>query len=386
MITNHISAYSYSCEYPPQAHTAGISRNHISAYSYSCEYPPQAHTAGISRNHISAYSYSCEYPPQAHTASMITNHISAYSYSCEYPPQAHTAGMSTSHISAYSYSCEYPPQAHTAGMITNHISAYSYSCEYPPQAHMAGMITNHISAYSYSCGAQEQAVWAQVGHKTHLQCVTPPPIITDWQTLRLFVQKPLPGALPQVVFSFSNGREEPEHQAGRFQNRTRLTRDNLTLTLMQVSPQDEGRYDCRIFTLMRSGYELTHQGQQLLSVWAAYEPPQISLSSFASCSAGAGYPSGHIKWKFPLAGPDISRIGEIHTEQDPQTLLYNISGWLNTSELGGAISCCVTTPKSEVCSDQMSLTPRGRSGTRGRGGEMMLVCIIQLLTLAVRMT
>lgn len=229
---------------------------------------------------------------------------------------------------------------------------------------------------------------AHIGQRADLQCVTPPTIISDWQ--RLYVQRPVTvkGASPLVVFAFSQGREEPQHQDGRFRNRTRFYLQNLTLSLSDVSLEDEGQYDCKIFRLTTSGSQLTYEEHPTLNVWANYQQPQISLARIGSgedavltCSAQGGYPRGYIEWKLPPTVADVGNIGEIWAERNPHTQLYNVSGRLNiSSSLEGSASCCVGTSEAEHCSDSLKLT--APSGVRGQR-EGVPVCIILVLSVLV---
>ncbi|XP_077335582.1 T-lymphocyte activation antigen CD80 [Lithobates pipiens] len=231
-----------------------------------------------------------------------------------------------------------------------------------------------------------RTIQAHVGQRADLQCVTPPTVLSNWH--RLYVQRPVKGASPLVVFAFSEGREEPWYQDGRFRNRTRLYLQNLTLSLSDVSPEDEGQYECKIFTPTKSGSQLTYEGHLTLYVWANYQQPQISLARNGSgedaaltCSAQGGYPMGYIEWKLPPTVADVGNISEIWAERHPHTQLYKVSGRLNTSSsLEGSASCCVVTSEAELCSDSVELTaPSGGRGQR----EGVPVCMILLLSVLV---
>ncbi|XP_075704680.1 T-lymphocyte activation antigen CD80-like, partial [Rhinoderma darwinii] len=208
--------------------------------------------------------------------------------------------------------------------------------------------------------AQQRQVQVQVGHSVNMQCVVPVPNITQWGTLRLFLQRRVPNSDPQVVFSFSNGQEQPDHQNWSYKNRCRLSKDNLTLSLSHISPSDEGEYDCTVFLLKSRGYELEYKGHLLLSIWADYSRPQLSLFPgragavhTAVCSSNGGYPKGDVEW---IINPDhlnIRNTTKTLAVSTPQTLLYNVSGRLTVPESAmGSIYCCVVAAGRTVCSDK----------------------------------
>ncbi|XP_075193888.1 T-lymphocyte activation antigen CD80, partial [Anomaloglossus baeobatrachus] len=210
-----------------------------------------------------------------------------------------------------------------------------------------------------SGAAQPRQVQAQVGHSVILQCVVPVPKITQWGTLRLFLQRPEPSSNPKVVFSFSNGQEQPGHQDGEYRNRCSLYKDNLTLTLSHISPRDAGEYDCNVFLLKSKGYELEYTGRLLLSTWADYSRPQISVFieraiHTAVCSSSGGYPRGTVEW-ITSSELELRNVSQTRADSDPQTLLYNVSGRLTLPQAApGSVSCCVVAAGRRVCSQKIA--------------------------------
>ncbi|XP_073407173.1 T-lymphocyte activation antigen CD80 [Dendrobates tinctorius] len=240
--------------------------------------------------------------------------------------------------------------------------------------------------------AQPRQVQAQVGHSVSLQCVDPVPNITQWGTLRLFLQRPLPSAIPKVVFSFSNGKEQPDHQDGEYKNRCHLLKDNLTLSLSHVSLRDQGEYDCKVFLKKSWGYELEYKGRLVLSIWADYSRPQISVFRegtvrSAVCSSTGGYPRGDVEW---IINPklDLRNLTETWDDSDPQTLLYNVSGRLTLPQSAtGSISCCVVTARRKVCSDKTGHIHSEISGSeRQKSGEstVLLSLMMPLILLSLQ--
>ncbi|XP_063806643.1 T-lymphocyte activation antigen CD80-like [Pseudophryne corroboree] len=193
-----------------------------------------------------------------------------------------------------------------------------------------------------------------------------------------------------MVFAFFNGQEQPDHQELSYQKRTHLFKDNLTLSLSHVSRWDEGQYDCHIFLLNDHEYELEDSGQVLLSIWAEFSQPQITVRSgemgtenTARCSSQGGYPKGYIHWK---SSPHVADSrNETWTEQHPQTQLYNISGGLALNTTSGvSVSCCVVAGERRVCSKSIRMSPHERSRAgRQRWAEGMtaLLCLTILLSL-----
>lgn len=123
-----------------------------------------------------------------------------------------------------------------------------------------------------------------------MQCVVPVPKITQWDTLRLFLQRRVPSSDPPVVFSYSNGQEQPDHQAWAYKNRCRLFKDNLTVSLSHVSPSDQGEYDCKIFLWGPRGHQLEYTGQLLLSIWGKTESLLRWLVPWSGASQSAPRP------------------------------------------------------------------------------------------------
>ncbi|XP_073524899.1 T-lymphocyte activation antigen CD80 [Phyllobates terribilis] len=240
--------------------------------------------------------------------------------------------------------------------------------------------------------AQPREVQAQVGHSVSLQCVVPVPKITQWETLRLFLQRPSPSSNPKVVFSFSNGKEQPDHQDGEYKNRCNLLKDNLTLSLSHISLRDEGEYDCRVFLKKSWGYELEYQGRVVLSIWADYSRPQISVfreraARSAVCSSSGGYPRGDVEWII-TPNLELRNMTETWADSDPQTLLYNVSGRLTLPHSAtGYISCCVVTEARKVCSDKTGQIHSGISGSgrrKSRQSSVLLSLLMPLILLSLQ--
>ncbi|CAN2387801.1 hypothetical protein PRIEUP_LOCUS12120 [Pristimantis euphronides] len=244
----------------------------------------------------------------------------------------------------------------------------------------------------FSTGAaQQRQVEAQVGHSVNMQCVAPVPTITQWKTLRLFLQKRVPLSNPKVVFSFSNDQAQPGHQDRAYQNRCHLFKDNLTLSLSQVSISDKGEYDCKIFLLKPRGYELEYTGNLFLSVWANYSTPQVLFSSnsgtvhTAVCSSNGGYPRGYVEWNI---SSDIGNMTETRADSNPQTQLYNVSGCMTLPlSATGSICCCVVAASRRVCSDITGI-PQPRISAAGRGGtraNTAIICLSIMMSLTLCM-
>ncbi|KAM3936007.1 T-lymphocyte activation antigen CD80 [Leptodactylus fuscus] len=234
--------------------------------------------------------------------------------------------------------------------------------------------------------AQQRRLRAQVGHSVNMPCVVPVPTITQWGTVRLFLQKRVPSSNPKVAFSFSNGKDQPDHQDRDYKNRCRLFKDNLTLSLSPVSLSDEGEYDCNVFLLKGRGYELEYTGQILLTIWADYSKPQLSFfedmgSPTAVCSSNGGYPRADIEWNISYDHYNIKNMTETWAEPDPQTQLYNVSAQLTLplSERG-SISCCVVAAGPALCSDTAGLPG---SGFREHKGSFFLVCLSLMMSLTL---
>ncbi|XP_075053637.1 T-lymphocyte activation antigen CD80-like isoform X2 [Mixophyes fleayi] len=237
--------------------------------------------------------------------------------------------------------------------------------------------------------AQRRLVQAQVGHSVYLPCLVPLPNITQWDTLRLYVQKSGPGALPTTVFTFSKGQEQPDHQDRSYHNRSSLFKGNITLSLTHISPWDEGEYDCHVFLLKKLSHELEYSGHLLLSVWAEYSQPQITVFSsnmteqHVICSSQGGYPKGYFEWKSSPNVTDTKK--ETLAEHHPQTQLYNISGRLTlNSGSWVSVSCCVVTRERTVCSESLIIPTPGKSRAgrpRGAEGPTTVLCLILLLSL-----
>ncbi|XP_056408581.1 T-lymphocyte activation antigen CD86 [Hyla sarda] len=239
--------------------------------------------------------------------------------------------------------------------------------------------------------AQQRRVQVQVGQSVNMQCLVPIPSITQWGTRRLFLQKRVPASNPRVVFSFSNGEEKPEHQDPSYRGRCRLFRDNLTLTLSDIRTSDQGEYDCKVFLLRSRGYELEHTGQLILSIWADYSRPQISLfrggaGYTAVCSSNGGYPQGEVKWTISPNNLDLSNRTQTRADCDPLTLLYNISGHLTLpSSTTGSIYCCVVAEGRRVCSEDtdLPLPETSRAGSRESRRSTVLICLGLMMSLTL---
>ncbi|XP_077149686.1 T-lymphocyte activation antigen CD80 [Ranitomeya variabilis] len=235
---------------------------------------------------------------------------------------------------------------------------------------------------------QPRPVQAQVGHNVSLQCVDPVPNITQWGTLRLFLQRPSPSSNPKVVFSFSNGKEQPDHQDREYKNRCHLLKDNLTLSLSHISLHDEGEYDCNVFLKKSWGYDLEYKGRLVLSISADYSRPQISVFRegavrSAVCSSSGGYPRGDVEW---IITPKLEfrNMTETWTDSDPQTLLYNVSGRLTLPQSAtGSISCCVVTEGRKVCSGKTGEIHSGISGSGSRKSRESTVLLSLMMPLVL---
>ncbi|XP_069801213.1 ICOS ligand-like [Dendropsophus ebraccatus] len=235
---------------------------------------------------------------------------------------------------------------------------------------------------------QLRKVEAHLGHSVNMQCVVPVPNITQWRTLRLYLQKPMPSSSPQVVFSFSDGQEQPDHQDSAYKNRCRLFKDNLTLSLSNIQPSDQGRYDCKIFLLKSQGHKLEYTGQLLLSTWAEYSRPQIALVAGSSgvartavCSSDGGYPRGDVEWTINPDNPGLRNSTQTWADCDPQTRLYNVSAQLSLpSPTGGSIYCCVVAADRRVCSDTTEVSGAGSQET---SRSLILLCLILMTSLTL---
>lgn len=243
--------------------------------------------------------------------------------------------------------------------------------------------------------AQQRQVWGQVERSVDMQCVVPVPKITQWDTLRLFLQRRVPSSDPPVVFSYSNGQEQPDHQAWAYKNRCRLFKDNLTVSLSHISPSDQGEYDCKIFLWGPGGHQLEYTGQLLLSIWADYSRPQISLVGgrdgvvhTAVCSSIGGYPRGDIEWISNSNTLDLRNKTKTWADYNPQTLLYNVSGHLTLPpSVMGPICCCVVAAGRKVCSDNAGLPDREISGAGGQETREspVLICLSLMMSLTLHL-
>ncbi|KAG9473028.1 hypothetical protein GDO78_015315 [Eleutherodactylus coqui] len=174
---------------------------------------------------------------------------------------------------------------------------------------------------------------------------------------------------------------------------TVFSTENITLSLSQVSPSDEGVYDCNIFLKKAREHELVYTEQLVLSIWANYTKPQIFFRSFdavhtAVCSSNGGFPMGDVKWILSSNNLDIRNMTETLAEKNPKSMLYNISGRLTLPPSAtGSIYCCVEATDQRVCSDETELpqTEKPRNGKGETRRNTVLICLSLMIALAISM-
>ncbi|XP_031752272.1 T-lymphocyte activation antigen CD80 [Xenopus tropicalis] len=207
--------------------------------------------------------------------------------------------------------------------------------------------------------ARQVPISAQVGASAILPCDVPTPSDSQWETLRLFVQRQNHGDRETVVFSFSENAEQTGHQTPRYRNRTHLFRHNASLSLSHIHPWDEGQYVCHVFLRDKGEYQPPLTTKLSLSVWADFSKPMIEeRDGEAECVSVGGFPEGRLSWT--LAPPARTEWANTSGERHPQTRLYNVSARipLDTS-VGGRVTCCVHYAGGQLCSDPWDVPPNG---------------------------
>lgn len=85
-------------------------------------------------------------------------------------------------------------------------------------------------------------VAVQAGDEARLPCKIT--INTPLESYYIYWQKPIPGKSDMVVISYKNGKESESEKHKSYKNRSKIDKQNFTLSLSSVTINDSGTYKC----------------------------------------------------------------------------------------------------------------------------------------------
>ncbi|KAK7140479.1 hypothetical protein R3I94_012935 [Phoxinus phoxinus] len=139
-----------------------------------------------------------------------------------------------------------------------------------------------------------------------------------------------------VVHSFYYSRDQLDRQNPHYGKRTSLfiqemATGNASLKLDRVTLQDIGVYTCSISTNTGS-----QKKSFKVNTAAFYSEPRLQFSMLTDgvnllVSSDGGYPSPKLQWL--MENSDITNPTQTHLMKDTQTGLYNVSSWINLTEV-----------------------------------------------------
>ncbi|XP_062831024.1 V-set domain-containing T-cell activation inhibitor 1 isoform X1 [Anolis carolinensis] len=183
----------------------------------------------------------------------------------------------------------------------------------------------------------EITVTAKVGDEAKLPCNCHKKYtVNELKTYTIYWQKPVGnGKKDLVVIAHRDGKDEPNRKDQRYQNRTKMNEQNLTLSIFSVQASDKGTYKCIIIT-----NEGTDEESVNFSVVADFSKPNIyaeipngcDLTQLTlRCSSHGG-----LNKDFKMLGSINNKTEKwtVSSTTDNQTELLNVTGYmqLNVTE------------------------------------------------------
>ncbi|XP_078246636.1 ICOS ligand isoform X2 [Pogona vitticeps] len=127
---------------------------------------------------------------------------------------------------------------------------------------------------------------------------------------------------------FPNKREKAPKYCEEFRSRTLFNNETFSLEIWNVTPGDEGTYECVVQRNKTMEFELDHKASTALKVAANYSKPTITRlgnEMTFTCNSSHGFPEPKLHWTIPM-----------------DNSLYNITEQPATSEPDGTFSISST--------------------------------------------
>ncbi|XP_026994608.1 T-lymphocyte activation antigen CD80 isoform X3 [Tachysurus fulvidraco] len=184
-----------------------------------------------------------------------------------------------------------------------------------------------------------------VGRSVHMRCVLDDPRGIE----RVYFQTKDSNESVVFVNGFYDKREL--HARPEYKNRTIVNRSQISMELLNLTPDDEGDYECIPWTI---NAEEKNKTKFHLTVTANYSVPNITVQGCGiypgahncviTCSSSGGFPKSNVTWNVARGNMRslLREEGELVLKQDKYLKVWNVSQFvgLNCSRLLN-ISCSV---------------------------------------------